>query len=160
MLISQVMTRDVIIVSPDQSLKLAAQVMEQNDFDALPICDHNRLVGMLTIRDIVVKAVENGVSLENTSIESLMTNGARYVFDDQTTDYAVNLMNEHHLRRLLVLDRENHLVGIVSLADILSVNNGSGVATHDTSQQIKIAPQVWHEFVKRPRKQSLFLNFK
>lgn len=150
MLISEVMTTELIISSPDQSLKHAAQIMEINDFDALPVCTNSRLVGTITIRDIVVKAVENGLSLDQISISEVMSGQARYVFEDQQTSYALKFMNEHQLSRLLVLNRENHLVGIASLEDIL--NSDSTALLSINRNQISVSKQTWPEVIKRPRK--------
>lgn len=122
MIINQIMTPNVVVASSQQSLKFAAQIMEENDYDALPICDNNQLIGMLTVRDIAVKAVASGLSLEENKIAGFMTFEAKYVFSDQSAEYAIHFMVEHQLRRLLVLDRGYHLVGIVSLDDLMGAN--------------------------------------
>lgn len=122
MRISQLMIPNVIVAAPEASLKFAARIMEENDFDALPICENNRLIGMLTIRDIAVKAVAKGLALENTKISDFMTFEAQYVFADQSTEQVIKLMSEQHIRRLLVLDRDYHLVGIISLDDLVIAN--------------------------------------
>jgi CBS domain-containing protein len=118
MIINQVMTQNVLTAAPEDSLKFAAQIMEQHDYDALPICDNNQLLGMLTVQDIAVKALADGLSLEEHKISDFMTYEAKYVFSDQSTEHAIQFMAEHQLRRLLVLDRGYHLVGIVSLDDL------------------------------------------
>lgn len=122
MIISRSMNPHVVTASPMDSLKSAAQLMEEHDFDALPICQHGRLVGMLTIRDIAIKAIENGLSLERTPVSQCMTYEAKYVFADQTTAYVTNFMIEQQLKCILVLDRDYELVGVVSLDDLLMVN--------------------------------------
>jgi CBS domain-containing protein len=127
MIINQVMTANVLTAPPEASLKYAAQIMEQHDYDVLPICEDNRLLGTLSVRDIAVKAVANGRSLEETSISQLMSFEAKYVFSDQCTEHAINFMTEHQLRRLLVLDRGYHLVGIVSLDDLAITNKIKGI---------------------------------
>jgi CBS domain-containing protein len=127
MIINQVMTANVLTAPPAASLKYAAQIMEQHDYDVLPICEDNRLLGTLSVRDIAVKAVANGLSLEETSISQLMSFEAKYVFSDQSTEHAINFMTEHQLRRLLVLDRGYHLVGIVSLDDLAISNKIKGI---------------------------------
>lgn len=127
MIINQVMTPNVLTASPEASLKFAAQIMEQHDYDALPICENNQLIGMLTVRDIAVKALANGLSLEEHKISHFMTFEAKYVFSDQSSEHAINFMTEHQLRRLLVLDRGYHLVGIVSLDDLAITNKIKGI---------------------------------
>lgn len=127
MIINQVMTTNVLIAPPEESLKFAAQIMEQHDYDALPICENNRLIGMLTVRDIALKALANGLSLEENKISQFMTFEAKYVFSDQSTEHAIQFMAEHQLRRLLVLDRGYHLVGFVSLDDLAITNKIKGI---------------------------------
>ncbi|MGQ2964269.1 CBS domain-containing protein [Methylophilus sp.] len=127
MIINQVMTTNVLIAPPGESLKYAAQIMEQHDYDVLPICEDNRLLGTLSVRDIAVKALANGLSLEENSISQFMTFEAKYVFSDQSTEHAINFMTEHQLRRLLVLDRGYHLVGILSLDDLAISNKIKGI---------------------------------
>jgi CBS domain-containing protein len=146
MKISQVMTKDVVTASPADSLRLAAEIMERNDFDAVPVCEDSRLIGMLTVQDIAIKAVENDLSLDDLKVANLMTFEAKYVFADQPISYAINFMIEHSLRRLLVLDRDYQLLGIVSLDDLA-----------DISVQIETVRLVdmhtWPSRIKRPRKQ-------
>ncbi|MGP1717049.1 MAG: CBS domain-containing protein [Methylophilus sp.] len=127
MIINQVMSKDVLIAAPDETLKFAALIMEQHDYDALPICEHNRLIGMLSVSDIAVKALANGLSLDEIKISQCMTFEAQYVFSDQSTEHAIQFMAEHQLRRLLVLDRGYHLVGIVSLDDLAITNKIKGI---------------------------------
>jgi len=123
MRISHLMTPDVVIASPMQSLKSAAQIMEEHDFDALPVCDHHRVIGMVTVRDIAMKAVAQGLSLEDTKIVDFMTFETQYVFADQPAEEVASFMIEQQLRRLLVLDRDYQLVGIVSVDDLLMTSN-------------------------------------
>lgn len=119
MIISRSMNPHVVTASPTDSLKSAAQIMEEYDFDALPICQNGRLVGMLTIKDIAIKAIENGLSLERTPIARCMSYEAKYVFADQTTAFVINFMIEQQLKCILVLDRDYELVGVVSLDDLV-----------------------------------------
>jgi CBS domain-containing protein len=151
MLMSQVMTIDVVSVSPYQSLKYAAQIMEINDFDALPVCTDFRLVGLISIRDIVVKAVDKGLSLDDTTICEVMSGDARYVFEDQLIEYALNLMCEYGISRILVLNREYHLVGIVSLEDILKIDCESSVPT--SNSQIRVSRQILSGVAKQAFRQ-------
>jgi CBS domain-containing protein len=120
MIISRSMNPHVMTASPFDSLKSAAQIMEENDFDALPICKNGRLIGMLTIKDIALKAVAYGLSLEQTRVSQCMAFEAKYVFADQTIAYVVEFMTDQQLRSVLVLDRDYELVGVVSLADLVN----------------------------------------
>lgn len=109
--ISEVMTTQVLVVSPEDTLQHAAQLMDEEDFGVLPICENDRLIGMLTDRDITVRAASKERSLSETKVREIMTPEAKYLFEDQSTEYAASYMNEYQIRRLPVLNRENRLVG-------------------------------------------------
>ena len=133
--ISEVMTRDVQVASPDDVLQKAAQLMEQNDFGMLPIGENNRLVGMLSDRDITIRAVARGVSPDSGKVRDIMSAEVKYVYDDDTVEDAARSMSDLQVRRLPVLDRDKRLVGIVSLGD-LAVNEPkpAGDALREISQ--------------------------
>ena len=116
--INEVMTRDVKIASPSDSLQHAAQLMEQEDFGSLPVGENDRLVGMLSDRDIAVRAVARGLSPTESTVRDVMSGEVKFVFDDQTVEEAANLMGTLKVRRLPVLNRDKRLVGIVSLGDL------------------------------------------
>lgn len=117
MKIRDAMTRDVRMVRPDQTLREAAHLMAELDIGALPVEDNDRLVGMITDRDITVRAVAEGHGPE-TLVRQVMTNEIKYCFDDQTVDEVTRNMGEQRLRRLPVVDRNKRLVGILSLGDL------------------------------------------
>ncbi|HSH87203.1 MAG: CBS domain-containing protein [Methylophilus sp.] len=127
MLIREIMTPEVIVTSPDHTLRAVAKIMMEHDLGILPICENGELIGMLSDRDITIRAVARGLSLDNTKVSQLLGTEARYVFDDQTIEEAAADMKQFQVRRLPVLDRENRLVGIISLADI--VLNDQSTAT-------------------------------
>jgi CBS domain-containing protein len=117
MKISDVMTRDVQTVRPDQTAREAASFMLSADAGAIPVTNGDRLIGMITDRDIAVRGVAEGRGPE-TPVRDLMTNdivAAR--MDDDTDDVAVR-MSEAQVRRLPVVDEQEKLCGIVSLADL------------------------------------------
>lgn len=117
MKISEVMTRDVQTVRPDQTAQEAANFMLRADAGAIPVTDGDRLIGIITDRDIAVRGVAEGHGPE-TPVRELMTNdivAAR--IDDDTDDVAVR-MSEAQVRRLPVIDHEERLCGIVSLGDL------------------------------------------
>lgn len=118
MLIQDIMTRDVEVVRPDTSLEEAAQKMKALDIGPLPICDGERLVGMLTDRDITIRAVAEGRDPHNTRVSEVMTPDVVYCFEDQEVGDAVRIMEQYQIRRLLVLNHDKRLVGIVSLGDL------------------------------------------
>jgi CBS domain-containing protein len=121
MQIKEVMTRDVEVVRPSAPLKEAAEKMKTLDVGALPVCDGRRLVGMLTDRDISVRAVAEGRDPLDTEVQEVMTANVVYAFEDQRVEEAAQLMSDNQIRRLPIIDRDKLLVGIVSLGD-LAVN--------------------------------------
>ena len=119
MRVNEVMTRGVECARPDDSIAAAAQKMKNLDVGALPVCgDNDRLVGMVTDRDITVRATAGGRDPGLTSVSDVMTPDIIYVFEDQDVSEAAGLMKEHQIRRLAVLNRDKRLVGIVSLGDL------------------------------------------
>src|SRR5947209_20322388 len=113
MRVSEVMTRQVECTRPDASLQEAAAKMKSLDVGPLPICDNDRLAGMITDRDITVRAVAEALDPKTTKVRHVMTKNILYCFEDQDVDEAARLMQEHQVRRLLVLDRDKRLVGII-----------------------------------------------
>jgi CBS domain-containing protein len=118
MQIRDVMTKGVEVIRPDDTLQLAAQKMKTIDVGPLPVCDGQRLLGMITDRDIIVRATAEGCDPKTTPVRDAMTPEVVYAFEDQDIDEAAQLMKERQLRRLVVLDRNKKLVGILSLGDI------------------------------------------
>jgi CBS domain-containing protein len=117
--ISEVMTGNVRIASPDDTIGNAAQQMAQNDVGSLPVGENDRLIGMITDRDIVVRAVAQGKSAE-TPVREVMTESIRYCFEDDDVLEVARTMSELGVRRLPVLDRNKRLVGIVALSNFAS----------------------------------------
>jgi CBS domain-containing protein len=122
MQIREVMTKGVEVVRPDETLQNAAQKMKSIDVGPLPVCDGDRLVGMITDRDIIVRATAEGRDPKTTPVKEAMTPGIVYVYEDQDIEEAASLMKERQIRRLVVLDRNKKLVGILSLGDIAADN--------------------------------------
>jgi CBS domain-containing protein len=116
--LGDVMTRDVEVVRPDATLADAAKQMEGRDVGALPVCDGERLVGMVTDRDITVRASARGQDPSSTPVSEAMTAEVAYCYEDQGAEVGARLMEERQIRRLPILDREKRLVGIVSLGDL------------------------------------------
>jgi len=119
MQVKQVMTRGVECVSPSATLQDAACKMKQLDVGPLPVCgDNDRLVGMLTDRDITVRAVAEGLDPRKAQVRDVMTPNIIYCFEDQDVDEAARLMKDNQIRRLVVLNQDKRLTGIVSLGDL------------------------------------------
>jgi len=117
MKVSQKMTRNVRLAHPDDSIQQAARVMAECDAGVLPVGDGERLVGMVTDRDIAVRAVAQGKG-PDTKLREVMTEEVRYCFEDEDLDHVARNMGEQQVRRLPVVNREKRLVGIISIGDI------------------------------------------
>jgi CBS domain-containing protein len=111
------MSPDVRITSPQETIRDAARLMKQTDTGALPVGENDRLVGMITDRDIAVRAVAEGRSAD-TPVREVMTREVEYVFEDDDLAAASSKMSQLKVRRLPVLNRDKRLVGILSLGDV------------------------------------------
>jgi CBS domain-containing protein len=117
MKIKDVMTREVRTIAPTSTIRDAAKLMLDIDAGSLPVADNERLVGMLTDRDIAVRAIAAGKG-PDTSVGDTMSPDILYCFDDQDVDEVCENMSDKQVRRLPVVDRDKRLVGIVSLGDL------------------------------------------
>jgi len=117
MQISDVMTSDVKLASPDQTIRSAAQLMQQLDAGILPVSDNDRLIGMISDRDIAIRGVGAGLSPE-TPVREVMSREVMYCFEDDDVEDVAHNMSAIKVRRLPVLNRQKRLVGIVSLGDM------------------------------------------
>jgi len=118
MKIRDIMTPDVECVWPDDTLQEAAAKMKDLDVGPLPVCDHDHIAGMLTDRDITVRAIAKGLDPRSTRVREVMSRAVIYCYEDEDAEDAARLMQERQVRRILVLDRDQRLVGIVSLGDL------------------------------------------
>ncbi len=118
MKVQDIMTREVVVASPADSLQSAAQLMEKNDFGLLPVGENDRLVGMLSDRDITIRAVARGLAPDRCKVGEVMTSEVRYVYEDESVEDVARNMEDLQVRRLPVLSRDKRLVGIVSLGDL------------------------------------------
>ena len=123
MKVREAMTRDVKLVRPEQPISEAARLMAELDIGALPVEENDRLVGMITDRDIAVRAVALGRGPDTPVIE-VMSREVKYCFEDQSIDEVTQNMGELRIRRLPVLNRDKRLVGILSLGD-LAIDEGA-----------------------------------
>ena len=124
MKISEVMTRDVETVKPDEPIRQAAQFMLRADTGSLPVCDGDKLVGMLTDRDIAVRAVADGRG-PDTPVREAMTDHVDYCFEDDEVEEVAMKMSDTQVRRFPVLSRDDQkLVGVVSLGDLSRSDKG------------------------------------
>lgn len=110
------MSTDVQTISPDDTIEEAAQEMRDGDFGLVPVVEDEELVGVVTDRDIAIRAVAEGKD-PSTPVGEVMSEGVVWVNEDDSVEDAARIMSEHQIRRLPVVDSEQHLVGIVSLGD-------------------------------------------
>ena len=118
MKVNEIITHDPEVIRPETTLIEAAQKMKSMDIGMLPVCDGDRLVGMITDRDIAVRGVAQGYDPKTARVQEVMTPEVIYCFDDEDVKDVAKKMEEKQVRRLPVLNREKRLVGIVSLGDI------------------------------------------
>jgi len=138
MLLREVMTGGVECVGPDDSVQAAASRMRDLDVGSVPVCGpDDRLAGMVTDRDIAVRCTAAGNDPKACTVRDVMTPGVVYCFDDQPVEEAERVMKERQIRRLLVLNRDKRLVGIVSLGDLAVRGDDlreAGDVLHDVSE--------------------------
>jgi CBS domain-containing protein len=122
------MTPDVRLARPEQSLQEAAQMMAEIDAGLLPVADGDRLVGMVSDRDIAVRGVARGLA-PDAKIGEVMSREVKYCFEDDDVEEVARNMGEIQVRRLPVMNRDKRLVGIVSLGDIAVSERGQSAGT-------------------------------
>ena len=132
--IRDVMTPNPRTLTPSDSIQSAAQIMRDEDTGAVPVVDNGRTVGMVTDRDIVVRAIADGSQLSRP-VREIVTSAVVTATPEMSTREAALLMSEHQIRRLPVVDDRERLVGIVSLGD-LAVKEGKDSRSGDTLQSI------------------------
>jgi CBS domain-containing protein len=136
--VSDVMTRDVRTIAPKESIQRAAQMMDELNVGVLPVCDGQKLVGMITDRDITVRAISAGEDPKVAKVENFMSSDVRWCFDDQPLDEVMQQMGEVQIRRVPVVNHDKKLVGIVALGDIATK---IGTDVEDTLQEISSPSQ-------------------
>jgi CBS domain-containing protein len=136
MVLREIMTTRVEVVHPDATLKEAAQKMKALDVGPIPVCDGDRLQGMLTDRDITVRATAEGRDPNTTKVREVMTPDVVYCFEDQDVREAADIMEEKQIRRLVVLNRDKRLVGIVSLGDLATQTGDAELESEELSETL------------------------
>lgn len=135
MLVREIMSREVQTTQPHATLREAAEMMKVFNVGPLPVCDGERLVGIVTDRDITVRSVAEGQDCWEGKVRDAMSTDIAYCFDDDDIAIAERQMRDKQLRRLLVLNRDKRLVGIVSLGD-LSMNTDDPHKAGETLQAV------------------------
>jgi len=134
-MVSEVMTRNVQFVSPQENLQRAAQMMDALNVGALPVCDGGRLVGMVTDRDITVRGTAAGKVPEQAHVEEVMSTDVRWCFEDQPLDDVMRQMADTQIRRVPVVSHDDaqRLVGIVSIGDVATKAGDAGQVVKQVS---------------------------
>ncbi|HEX6362414.1 MAG TPA: CBS domain-containing protein [Albitalea sp.] len=145
MKVREAMTGDVCLIGPDLSIREAAEMMGERDIGSLPIGENDRLVGMVTDRDIAVRAVAKGLG-PDAKVRDVMSAEVLYCFEDEEVEDAAHHMADLKVRRLPVLDRNKRLVGIVSLGDLAQCEDAAktGKAMADISEPGGAHSQTTH----------------
>ena len=134
MQVRELMTPDVEVIRPNDTLHTAASMMAELDVGILPVGENDRLVGMITDRDITVRAIAEGRNPDKTAVRDVMSEAVRYCFEDEESEEVARKMGAWQVRRLPVLNRDKRLVGIVSLGDL--VIGGSDEPAKDALKEI------------------------
>lgn len=127
MKVSDVMTRGVQVIRPGQNVREAARLMDNFNVGVLPVCDGESLVGIITDRDITVRATAAGREPDETRVREIMTEDVRWCFEDEDVRDVAAMMGDVQIRRIPVVDRNKRLVGIVALGD-LATDRAEGAA--------------------------------
>ena len=128
MLIREVMTEEAECTGPDTTLQEAARRMKELDVGSLPVCENDRLTGIVTDRDIVLRSVAEGRDPSQQRVRDAMTEELFYAFEDQDVEELTKIMKQRQIRRVPILNREKRLVGIVALGDLAVETDNSGMA--------------------------------
>lgn len=114
--IKELMSRDVQVISPDETIREAAQQMLKGNFGMMPVGENDRLIGSISDRDIVIRAVAGGKDT-GTKVREVMSEGIYWAYEDDSVSEVAKLMSEHQIRRLPIVNADKRLVGIVALGD-------------------------------------------
>jgi CBS domain-containing protein len=118
MQVKEIMTHEVEVSHPDAALEAASQRMRASNISAIPVCDGQQLVGILTERDLIGRATAKARNPQTATVREVMTTDLLSCFEDQESTEALRLMQERKIRHLAVLSRDQRLVGIISLLDV------------------------------------------
>jgi CBS domain-containing protein len=139
--VREIMSKDVKIASPQDTIEKTATLMAETNCGMLPVAENGRLVGVVTDRDITLRAVSKGYAPNHCTVREVMSSGIKYVFEDEATHTAAHNMSKLKMRRLPVLNGQKRLVGIVSLGDLALKHDGPA-ATSTLKQVSKPNPGV------------------
>lgn len=141
MLVKDIMTRDVAVLPPDANLALAAREMKRLDVGMIPICERGRIVGIITDRDITIRAAADGLDPKQTTVSSVMSHESLvYCYEDEDVAEVARAMSDHQVRRVPVLDHGKRLVGVISLGDLATLTRDAEL-TADVLDNVSEPPR-------------------
>jgi len=132
------MTPAVECISPDMQLREVARIMKSEDLGFVPVCQNDRLVGTITDRDIVLRAIAEGKDTRDCRVQDVMTPGVFWCYDDQTADEVAEYMASREIRRVVILDRDKRLAGVISIGDL--AKSGKQQKAGEALRDIAAAP--------------------
>jgi CBS domain-containing protein len=129
MRVKDIMTRDVQVLPPDATVAAAGQEMKRLDCGMLPVCQGGRILGIITDRDIAVRAAASGLDPNVTTVSAIMSHETLvYCYEDEEVEDVARAMSDHQVRRVPVLDQRKQLVGVVSLGDLATITRNAQLA--------------------------------
>ncbi len=139
MKVHEIMTAHARCVGRDNTLVEAAGLMREMDVGSLPVCENDEVIGIITDRDMAIRAIAQGMDPNTTTVETVMSGGVAHIAADDSVEQAARLMQERGIRRLPVLNRLKRIVGIISLADMAVSSNPafSGIIVREVSQPVR-----------------------
>lgn len=140
MIARDLMTRNVECIAPGMPLEEAARTMKRLDVGFLPVCEKDRLIGTITDRDIVLRVVAEGKDIKKCTASEVLTPSVFWCFDDQSADEIAEYMSKQEIRRVLILDRNKRLAGVISIGDL--AKRGDESTAGETIREIAEAPPV------------------
>lgn len=132
--LSEIMTPEPAYVVQGESIRRAAELMADLDVGELPICDGRRLVGVITDRDITVRCTARGIAPDSAKVDDAMSEQPIWCYEDDTVETAKTIMASEMVRRVLVLNQDKQLVGVVSLGDIAAKTGEGGETLSSVSE--------------------------
>ena len=135
MQIKEVMSTDFKIIKPSTTFREAAELMKENECGYLPVGKDDKLTGAVTDRDIIVRGIAAGLNPDNTAVDSVMTQKIQYCFENDDVEDAAERMKKEQIRRLVVLNDEKRMTGVVTLGDIARTCNDQNL-TGDIECQV------------------------
>jgi CBS domain-containing protein len=137
MQVKDIMTKLVLIIPEQTSAEDAARIMRDSNLGMLPIGEKDHIVGVVTDRDLVIRVMAAGKDAKHTSVDAVMTTEAFHCFDDQDVEDACFMMQEKHVRRLLVFNRSRDVIGVLSLDDVATRTNKEELTGYALSKVAK-----------------------